>query len=40
MSFLSNSTLRYSHHFAQMCLLIGTVSQVSDVARGPFVLHL
>ena len=27
-----------NHCFAQMCLLIGTVSQVSDVAHGPIVL--
>ena len=26
-----------NHNFAQMCLMIGTVSQVSDVAHGPLV---
>ena len=27
-----------NHSFEQMCLLIGTVSMVSDVAHGPLVL--
>ena len=32
--------LWYNHTFVQMCLLIGTVSQVSDVAHGSPVLLL
>ena len=30
--------LWHNHCFAQMCLLIGTVSQVSDMAHGPLVI--
>ena len=29
--------LWYDYSFAQMCLLIRTVSQMSDVAHGPLV---
>ena len=29
--------LWYNHCFVQLCLLIGTVSEVSDVANGPLV---
>ena len=29
--------LQHYHCFAQMCLLIGTVSQMSDVGHGPLV---
>ena len=34
--FLCQSVLWYNHVFVQMCLLIETVSQVSNVAHGPF----
>ena len=30
--------LWHNHCYMQMCLLIGTVSQVSDVTHGPLVL--
>ena len=30
--------LLYNQSFVQICLLIGTVSQVRDVAHGPLVL--
>ena len=33
----SKSTLWLSRSIAQMCSLIGTVSQVSDVAHGPLI---
>ena len=29
--------LWYNHTFVQICLLIGIVSQLSDVAHGPLV---
>ena len=35
--FLSKLALWYNHSYKQMCLLIWTVSQVSDVAHGPLV---
>ena len=38
--FFSKSFLWYNQSFAQMCLLIGTVSQVSDVAHGPLVFNM
>ena len=33
-------TLWYNHSLAQMCLLMGTVSQVSDMAHRPFIFFL
>ena len=35
--FCSSSALWYIHSFAQKCLLIGTIFQVSDVAHVPLV---
>ena len=33
--------LCYKHSFAQICLLVGTDSQVSDVAHGPLLwMHM
>ena len=39
MNFFSYSFLWYNHSYTQTCLLVGTVSQVSDVVHGPLVLH-
>ena len=39
--FFSESTLCYSHSFAQMCLMIKTgFFKVSDVAHGPLVFYV
>ena len=40
--FFSESTLCYSHSFAQMCLMnkTGGFFYVSDVAHGPFVFDV
>ena len=35
-NFAQRSTFWYNHSSARMSLLIGTVSQVSDVTHGPF----
>ena len=35
-NFAQISTFWYNHSFARMSLLIGTVSQVSNVTHGPF----
>ena len=37
MIFFSSSMLWYNHSYAQICLLVGTVSRVSDVAHWPLV---
>ena len=38
--YLNQRLIRYNHSFVQMCLLIESVSQMSDVAHGPFVNYV
>ena len=38
--YLNQRLIRYNHSFVQMCLLIESVSQMSDVVHGPFVNYV